>query len=244
MNLGQRFIGVFTAPRETFTALAEKPAWIEAMVIVLVATFIFGFLIAPFSAKDTAELMDNSPKMKQMLRERMGEEGYSKYMEKIYKEAQATSTGYKVQTGLSVSIMAVLALFLQSILLLVFGRLISGSVHGNYRQLLSGMFHASFINAVLGNVLRFILITAKQSVYKISTGLAVFFPRLEFTSAPYIILNSIDFFQLWIFGVLGYALSAIFKVDLKKSLIISYLFWVLKTAVNIALGLWGMSRYQ
>lgn len=244
MNLGQRFIGVFTAPRETFTGLAEKPAWIEAMVIVLVATFIFGFLIAPFSAKDSAELMDNSPKMKQMLRERMGEEGYNKYLEKINKEAQATSTSYKIQSGLTVGIMALLALFIQSILLLVLGRLVSGSVHGNYRQVLSAMFHASFINAVLGNALRFILVTAKQSVFKISTGLAVFFPRLEFTSTPYIILNSIDFFQLWVFGVLGYALSAIFKVDLKKSLIISYLFWALKTIVNIGLGLWGMSRYQ
>ncbi|MGB9907708.1 MAG: YIP1 family protein [Candidatus Saccharicenans sp.] len=244
MNLGQRFIGVFTAPKETFTALAEKPAWLEAMIIVLVASFIFGFLIAPFSAKDTAELMDNSPKMKQMLRERMGEEGYTRYIENINKQAQATSTSYKVQSGLTVGLMAVLALFLQSILLLVFGRLVSGSVYGNYPQLLGAMFHASFINAVLGNILRFILITAKQSVFKISTGLAVFFPRLEYSSTPYIILNSIDFFQLWMFGILGYALSAIFKVELKKSLIVSYLFWALKTLVNVGLGLWGLSRYQ
>lgn len=244
MNLGQRFIGVFTDPRETFTWLAEKPVWIEAMVIVLVATFIFGFLIAPFSAKDSTELIDNSPRMKQMLRERMGEEAYAKYMEKMNKEALTTSTSYKIQSGLTVGLMALLALFIQSILLLVFGRLVSGSVHGNYRQLLSAMFHASLINAVLGNALRFILITAKQSVYKISTGLAVFFPRLEFSSTPYIILNSIDFFQLWMFGVLGYALSVIFKVDLKKSLITSYLFWALKTIINIALAIWSMSRYQ
>lgn len=140
--------------------------------------------------------------------------------------------------------MTLISLFLQSILLLVLGRLVSGSVQGNYRQLLSAMFHASFINAVLGNALRFFLITAKQSVYKISTGLAVFFPKLEFNSTPFIILNNIDLFQLWVFGVLGYALSAIFKVDLKKSLVISYLFWALKAAVNIALTIWGMGRYQ
>jgi len=49
MNLGQRFIGVFTGPKETFSELAEKPVWLEAMVIVFLATFVFGFLIAPFS---------------------------------------------------------------------------------------------------------------------------------------------------------------------------------------------------
>jgi len=144
-------------------------------------------------------------------------------MDKLHQEAKATSAAYKIQSGLSVGIITILALFLQSILLLVLGRLVSGSVQGNYRQLLSAMFHASFINAVLGNALRFFLITAKQSVYKISTGLAVFFPKLEFNSTPFIILNNIDLFQLWMFGVLGYGLSAIFKVDLKKSLVISYL---------------------
>jgi len=56
------------------------------------------------------------------------------------------------------------------------------------------------------------------------------------------ILTSIDFFQLWMFGVLAYGLAAIFKIDMKKALIISYLFWGLKTLVNIVTGIWGMSR--
>jgi len=162
MNLGQRFIGVFTGPKEIFSGLAEKPVWLDAAIIVLLATFIFGFLIAPFSARDAADLTDNSPKMKEMLRQRMGDEGFIKYMDRIHKEAEAPSPKYKVQSGLSVGIMTLIALFLQSILLLVLGRLVSGSVQGNYRQLLSAMFHASFINAVLGNALRYFLITAKQ----------------------------------------------------------------------------------
>ena len=94
----------------------------------------------------------------------------------------------------------------------------------------------------MGNGLRYLLISAKQSVYNVSTGLAVFFPRLDPTSSSYMILTSIDFFQLWMFGVLAYGLSAIFKIDMKKSLIISYLFWGLKTLFNIAMSIWGMSR--
>jgi len=244
MNLGQRFIGVFTNPKETFSFLAEKPIWVDSLIIVLLITFAYGFLIAPFTAKDSFELLENSPKMKQQLRERIGEERFNNYLDNARKEAESTTPAYKIRSGLGVGIMTVIVIFLQSILLLVFSRLFSGSVQGNYPQLLSAMFHANFINQVLGNAVRFILIQAKQSVFKISTGLAIFFPRLEFNSSSYIILNNIDFFQLWMFGLLGYALSAIFKIELKKSLFISYLFWALKTLINIGIGIWSIGRYQ
>jgi hypothetical protein len=71
--------------------------------------------------------------------------------------------------------------------------------------------------------------------------LALFFPKLEFGSTPYMILANIDFFQLWLFGVLAYGLAAVFKVDSKKALFVSYGFWFLKTLVNIAIGILGMS---
>jgi hypothetical protein len=40
---------------------------------------------------------------------------------------------------------------------------------------------------------------------------------------------------------LGYGLSAVFKIDLKKALILSYSFWFLKSLGNIALALVRMS---
>ena len=70
-----------------------------------------------------------------------------------------------------------------------------------------------------------------------STGLALFFPRLEVTSTAFIILTQVDFFQLWMFGVFSYALSYIFNVEVKKAAFISYGFWILKTLFYIAFGL-------
>jgi hypothetical protein len=70
-----------------------------------------------------------------------------------------------------------------------------------------------------------------------STGLALFFPRLEVTSTAFIILTNIDFFQLWMFGIFSYGLASIFKIELKKALFISYGFWLLKTLLYIAIGL-------
>jgi len=72
-----------------------------------------------------------------------------------------------------------------------------------------------------------------------STGLALLFPRLEVTSTAYIVLAQIDLFQLWMFGVLAFGLAAIFKVTLKKALVLSYGLWFLKALVNIGMGLVG-----
>jgi hypothetical protein len=238
MNLGKRFPGVFVNPKETFSWLAEKPVWVDALVIVLVVTIVFGFLIAPYAAKDNYEMMQQGTKLRQQL----GEERFNTMLEQARKKAEAPTTAGKLQQGLTVGVFSLIAILLQTMILLVLSKFFS--TQGSYKQLVSAMLHANFINGVLGNAVRLGLVNAKHSVFKISTGMAVFFPKLEPTSSAYIILNSIDFFQLWMFGVLGYALSAIFKLDLKKSLLISYLFWGLKTLVNIALGIWGMSRLQ
>lgn len=236
MNLGQRFLGVFTNPKETFTGLAEKPVWLDALIIILIATILYGFLIAPYAAKDNYELMQNSTKLKQQL----GEEKFKTFLEDARKKAEEPTTAGRLQQGLMAGVFGLLAIFIQTLILLVLSKFFS--TQGSYKQLLSAMFHASFINTVLGNAVRLGLASVKHSAFKISTGLAVFFPKLEPTSSAYIVLNNIDIFQLWMFGVLGYALAAIFKLDLKKSLVISYLFWGLKTLVNIILGIWGMSR--
>jgi hypothetical protein len=65
----------------------------------------------------------------------------------------------------------------------------------------------------------------------------MFFPQLEVTSVPYVLLNQFDFFQLWMFGILALGLKYIFQVDLKRALFISYFFWFLKSLLNIGLSL-------
>jgi hypothetical protein len=64
---------------------------------------------------------------------------------------------------------------------------------------------------------------------------------MEVTSTPYIMLAQIDFFQLWMFGILAFGLAAVFKIPVKKALVLSYGVWFLKALVNIGIGLIGMS---
>jgi hypothetical protein len=96
---------------------------------------------------------------------------------------------------------------------------------------------------LLGNAVRLVLIFLKKSVFQTSTSLTLFFPRLSFTSPAHVILSQIDFFQLWLFGVLSFGLAAIFKISQRKALVISYSFWFLKSLLYIAVGLINL-RYM
>ncbi len=115
------------------------------------------------------------------------------------------------------------------------------SSEGAYLPILSVLLYASLVNGLLGNAVRTFLILSRKSVMQTTTSLALLTPTADITSTAYILLSQVDLFQLWMFGVLGYGLSAVFKVPVKKGLILSYSFWALKAVFNIALSFLGKS---
>jgi len=232
MNLFKRLEGLFFSPRPTFEGLAAKPVWIDAVVIALVALIAFNFIILPYAQKENLALLkDNAA-----LRERMGEDNYAKMVDATENPSASRRV---IQTFVMPPMILILGLLLQSLMLFIGGRI--GSTQGTYVQVLSALAHAGLVNSLLGNAVRLVLILTRQSVLQTSTSLALLFPRLEVTSTPYIVLTQIDFFQLWMFGILAFGLAAIFKVPLRKALALSYIVWFLKALANIGMGLVAMS---
>jgi|WetSurSiteA1Bulk_404760.scaffolds.fasta_scaffold37740_2 hypothetical protein len=232
MNLFKRLDGLFFSPRPTFEGLAAKPVWIDAVVISLVALVAFNLIIMPYAQKENLALLkDNAA-----LRERMGEDNYAKMIEATANPAPSRRI---IQTFVMPPMIFILGLLLQSLLLLIPGRL--GSTQGTYVQVLSALAHAGLVNSLLGNAARLALILTRQSVLQTSTSLALLFPRLEVTSTSYIMLTQIDFFQLWMFGILAFGLAAVFKIKMGKALALSYGVWFLKALANIGMGLVAMS---
>jgi hypothetical protein len=228
MNLFKRLEGLFFSPRPTFEGLAAKPVWIDAVVIALVALIAFNFIILPYAQKENLALLkDNAA-----LRERMGEDNYARMLDATENPSPSRRV---IQTFVIPPMILILGLLLQSLMLFIGGRI--GSTQGSYVQVLSALAHAGLVNILLGNAVRLVLILTRQSVLQTSTSLALLFPRLEVTSTPYIVLTQIDFFQLWMFGILAFGLAAIFKVSVRKALTLSYLVWFVKALVNIGLGL-------
>ncbi len=227
MSFINRFLGVFINPKETFKALSEKPRWADVLIVLLIAVIVYFYIIGPYLQQDQIDALENNTR----LRERLGEEAFNQRLEFLKNPPQ-----FMIIIGMLLQPISILIIFLiQSLIILGMGRLIS--TEGKFVQVFSALIHASIINLILGNALRSFLILTRKSVFQTTTSLALFFPKLEVTSPAFIILSQFDLFQLWLFGVLGYALSYIFKCELKKGFILSYSFWLMKSLFNIALAL-------
>ncbi len=229
MNFISRFLGTFFDPRRTFTALSEKPVWVDALIVLLIVVTVFSYLIAPYQRQDSVKLIeDSAAKMKQ----RFGEEGYNRALER----AQSASLA---RTLILPPVFLLVGFLFSSLIILGLGRLTS--TQGNYVQVFSALLHANFVDKVLGNAVRLGLILSRKSVMQTTISLAAFFPKLEVTSVAYIVLAQFDFFQLWLFGILGLGLASIFKISARKAMVISYGFWFLKSALYVGLGLLSSS---
>lgn len=228
MDIFNRLQGIFFNPKLTLKAISEKPIWIDALIILLIAWALFSYITTPYLQKDTLQLLQSSDKLQQ----RMGEDRFN---EMIKRTKNPTKASVLLSNLLYKPGGLLIGFLFSSLIILAMSRIFS--TEGNYKQVLSAVLHANFIDKILGNALRLVLIITRKSFMQTTTSLALFFPKLEITSPAFIILSQVDFFQLWLFGVLGLGLSHIFKIELKKALILSYSFWFLKSLLYIAYGL-------
>lgn len=235
MNFFDRFQGVFFSPQQTFKAISEKPVWIDALITLLVLLAIFTYTASPFLQKDSLQAMKDNLKLK----ERYGEERYNQMIERLENTSQTTTM---VRSFLATPFTFLIGFLFSSLIILALGRLFSAE--GNYRQVFTAYLHANFIDKILGNSLRLVLVLSRKSFAQITTSLALLFPKLEMTSKAYVVVSQVDFFQIWLFGIFALALSTIFKIKMKKALLISYSFWLLKSLIYVVLGFLSLSYFQ
>lgn len=228
INFFNRLAGVFFNPRETFRALSEKPVWLDALIILLILLAVYGYFTGPIAQQDGLRMLENNVKF----RERVGEDQYKRIIESMKNPA---SSGVVLRSLVIGPVTTAVGFLIQCAFLLIMGRLVS--TQGKYHQVFAALLQANFIDKILGNALRLILILGRKSVMETSTGLAMLFPKLEATSTAYLALSQVDFFQLWMFGVLGFGLSSILKIEMKKAMVISYSFWLLKSLANFGFSL-------
>jgi hypothetical protein len=232
MNLFKRIEGIFFNPRPVFDGLAAKPVWVDALIVVLVAIIAFNLVVAPYMQKDQLRLMKDNA----VLKERVGAERYDQMIQNMENPSARSRI---IQTFVTTPLFTLIALLLQALILLILSRFISSQ--GTYAQVLSVLLHASLVDKLLGNAVRMILALTRKSLMQTSTSLALLFPKMEVTATSYIMLSQVDFFQLWMFGILAFGLAAVFKIELKKALFFSYGVWFLKALVNIGIAMIGMS---
>lgn len=228
MNFFSRLQGMFFSPQLTLKAISEKPVLVDALIILLIFSAVFAYIVSPYARNDSLQFYKDNIKVK----ERMGEERYNRMIQNL---ENPSKIGTLLRSFLLNPAFSLVGFLFSSLIILGMGRLTSPE--GNYKQIFATYIHANFIDKILGNAVRLLLVLTRKSVTQTTTSLALFFPNLEVTSPIYVVLSQIDFFQLWLFGIFGYALSYTFKIELKKALIISYAFWLIKSIFYIGLGL-------
>jgi len=231
MNFFNRFQGIFLSPQQIFNSISQKPIWVDALIFLLIAGALFSYLSAPYAQKDQVQLLKNNVK----LQERLGEDRFNQTIERL---ENPSKSAIFLRSVLLSPITMIIGFLFASLIIMVLGRFTSSE--GNFIQILSAYLHANFIDKIFGNAIRLFLILTKKSMMQTTTSLALFFPRLEFTSPAFIILSQFDFFQIWMFGILGFGISSILKIDLKRALFISYGFWALKSLFYIAITMISM----
>jgi hypothetical protein len=227
MNFFGRVTGTFFNPGDTFKALAEKPVWLDVILIVLLGVLLFSTVSTPYLQQDQIQILEDNTR----LRDRYGDEQFEQML-----ELRKNPPPWQTYMGYSMAGLGLLAgLLISSLVILFLGRM--GSTEGRFGQIFAALVHASLIDKILGNGVRAFLVLSKKSFFQSMTSPAMFFPQLEPTSFTYTLLNQFDFFQLWMFGILALGLTHIFKVELKRALFISYFFWFLKGLLNLGISI-------
>lgn len=225
MDLFNRLQGIFFNPKLTLKAISEKPIWMDTLITLLIVLTIFSFIIYPYLQKDQIQAFKTDVQRQ----ESMGEDAYNRQLDFFENPPQWYII---LMTVVAPLVAHTIGFLLPSLIILGMGRMFS--TDGSYKQVFSVYLHASIVDRILGNAVRLVLIFIRKSVFQTTTSLAFLFPRLEITSTAYKVLSQVDFFQLWFYGILAYGLSSVLKIDVKKGLILSYSFWLLKTLFYIA----------
>lgn len=224
MNFFNRLQGVFFSPQLTLKSVSDRPVWVDAFIVLLILVAIFSYIVVPYAQKDQVQAMKNNVQ----LQERMGREAYERYLERMENPSPAMKIGARFIFPILANLVGI---FFPGLIILLIGRMFSSE--GNYKQVLSVYLHAGFVDKILGNAVRLPLILIRKSVVQTTTSLAFLFPKMETTSLGFRVLSQFDLFQLWLFGILAFGLSAVFKINLRKALVISYGFWLLKSLLYV-----------
>jgi hypothetical protein len=235
MNFFKRLEGVFFSPKQTFATVAERPVWVDALVVILIVLAAYSLVITPYAKQEQIQVFRDSVKLKTTL----GEERFNQRLADMNKP---TTTWGLIQAAGGLPLLYVIGMLVQGVLFMLLGRFVSTG--GKFKQIFAALVHANLINGVLGSAVRMVLTMAKKSAMQVSTGLPLLFPKMEVMSKAYIVLGQVDFFQIWTFGVLAFGLAAVFKISVRKALVLSFAVFVLSALFNIAYLLLIMSFVQ
>ena len=205
MNLLQRVIGVFNAPKQTFEDISARPDWVFPLILMIVVTIIMTQLMVPAIIEDykSSERFEKFMTSDQLTPEQ-AESAQGMYISTM-KKFTAVSAG--VTTAISSILAAAILLFI--------GNIILGG-NAKFRQIFAIYCWGGLVG-LLGLILRTPLALGKMST-KVYFSPAVLFPLEAEETVLFKIAAALDVFIIWRVILLAIGFTAVYKIAFGKSM--------------------------
>lgn len=191
LSLIQRFIGILTAPRATFTSVVSYPKWFGMLAVttLIVAVFLGGFFLSDVG--------------QQALLDKMAETTPPDRMTAMAANIRIIAI---VQVVSIIVISPIIAAITAGILMGVFT--VTGGTAA-YKQVLAVVAHAGVASSI-GGAITAVLNYFRQTLTS-ATSLGVFMPNADEHSFLGGFLGTIDLMYLWWLFVLAVGLSVLYR---------------------------------
>jgi len=199
-NLVARFIGVLTAPRDTFVSVVAHPKWFGMLAVTTLIIAIFSALPLTTEAGRQATIDQQVDTMKGM--------GFE-VNDQMYDAMQKGAGRLPYTTGISILVVSpIMAVIFSGILFAIFNAAMGGEA--SFKQVLTVLIHAgvvSTVSAVFSNAIHYFRPGAAGSVANVGALL----PMLAEHSFAANLLGMIDLFFVWYFIVLAMGLAVLYR---------------------------------
>ncbi|MFN2128518.1 MAG: YIP1 family protein [Anaerolineales bacterium] len=222
MSAMQKVIGIFTAPRQTFEAIDQKPTWVLPFLIGIVFFLIFQILTVDIQMSERMELMEAQGRLtpEQLDAARTQMQGPAKY------------------AGLIAGpiVWLIMIVILAAIFYMTANLMIGGD--SSFKKVFAIVCWSGLIGAV-SLIVMTLLILSKGTMQGVALDLTIFLdtpPIGAEKSTLYRIFSKFDVFTIWqiILWIIG--LSVTYKTTIKKAAVPLLSLWGVWILVSVALG--------
>jgi len=208
---------VFYRPSEIFGKLTGKTDWLVAFILVAFIGGLLSFHTSPIVSKD---LKDS---MLKRFEQQMPAEQYEQIRERIESQFDDAIKGtFKWYYPLLYTFPPLIYLFIIAGICMIIGNFAFGGKAGFW--IVTNVVSYSGLIALLGSILKSLLIISKQSMY-VYTGFALLKP-INDGSFVYYLLRGMDFFTIWRIAVIALGLGVVYKMKPKRFAYVLFTVWI------------------
>ena len=198
-TLVARFIGVITAPRETFASVAAHPKWFGILALTAVIVAIFTALPLTTEAGRQAAIDQQVQQMQSF--------GMT-VTDQVYEQMEKGAGRMPYVTGTMVLVMTpIIGVIIAGILFAVFNAAMGGEA--SFKQLFSVYAHAGAISAI-STIFSGIINYFRGSMGSVA-NLGALMPMLPENSFAGRLLGMVDIFLIWYVIVLAMGLAVLYR---------------------------------